>query len=307
MEQIHSSLLQTTDKKKQVSLLYSGSNLFLKRMRASLCQQLKKHFSAQHLSESQKHALLYSFEHPGKMLRGCLCYVTATSLNIPTHQVNSLAMAVECAHAYTLIHDDLPAMDDDSFRRGQPSHHKKFPEGGSILIGDALQAETFALLSQCTQLTPDQKIYALKQFSEALSAQGLIAGQWEDLYEPPRTLCALKSLHEKKTGLLFGALLKTTGYLKGGAAQADTLSKLGNDLGFAYQIQDDLHDKSANFLTLGKLKSSDKAKGVLAFLSEKEALTLLNDTKNVIRDSLIELSCQKTLLEHVIFDKILTV
>jgi geranylgeranyl diphosphate synthase type II len=305
--------LQKKKKVKKTKFTSSGnfSFLCLKRIQADLNQKLKQHLIKQNICSFEQQALLYNFHHPGKMLRGTLCCIAAISFNVPMAKAITLGLAIECAHAYTLIHDDLPAMDDDSFRRGQPSHHKKFPQGGSILIGDALQAEAFSLLSHCPHLRDHEKVYALQEFSKAMGAQCLIAGQWNDLYNPPQTLACLKSLHERKTGQLFVAILRSVGFLAFRREHEELLTQLGHHLGFAYQIQDDLYDKANNFLKLGKLRSSDHqnghCKGILAFLTELEARDLLLQTKKSIACILRQLSAEQTLLEQMIFDKILTV
>lgn len=262
------------------------------------------------LEKKQAQALSYTLKSGGKSLRANLCYFTAQSLGLRLTQVDDIALATELAHTYSLIHDDLPSMDDDSFRRHRPSHHKAFNEAASILTGDALQAEAFYVLSHSKELNNSQKVHALKELSRTLSSEHLIQGQWKDLFTPPATCREVEFIHLRKTGDLFSFVLTSTAFLKYGEKYQDLFYQLGQQLGLAFQIQDDIFDAQGNFATLGKLSSSDnkhgEQKGVTQFLTIDKAEEKIQNIKKSLSTTIEFLGMENTLLPKLIFGKILT-
>ena len=285
---------------------------FAQQLRKRVSHRIKQHIQTLNLSKTQYQALTYSFQSGGKCLRAILGYFCAHSLKLPLPLIDSIAVAVEMTHTYTLIHDDLPAMDDDSFRRHRPSHHKVFPEAASILTGDALQAEAFKVLSKCYNLTNSQKLYTIEKLSNAIGSDCLIKGQWNDLFTEPSNLEQATLIHLRKTGDLFSFVMQSVGFIKRPDKDNTLFFDIGQLLGLCFQIQDDILDFQSDFKALGKLSSSDKKnqkinKGIMAFLPYQDALDLLSQKKNLLHTLLNEAELGNTLLEKLIFGKILTV
>ncbi len=205
----------------------------------------------------------YSVLAGGKRFRPLLTYTTASLYNIELVKVDSCACAIELIHIYSLIHDDLPAMDDDDMRHNQPSCHKTFGEAQAILAGDGLQALAFEVLSGEGLIEPDIRIELIKLL--AMSAYEMSEGQSIDLSVVNKTVDIelLNQMHQKKTGSLiscavkFGALLNASIDSK----DIDILNSYSNNIGLAYQVQDDVLDLSSTEEILGKRKNSDLGKG----------------------------------------------
>jgi geranylgeranyl pyrophosphate synthase len=203
-------------------------------------------------------AMRYSVINGGKRLRPILVYATGEALGAPLEELDDPACAVELIHAYSLIHDDLPAMDDDDMRRGRPSCHKAFDEATAILAGDALQAQAFHVLAEGkqAQMHPNTGIEMLKLLSQACGSLGLVGGQSLDLCAIGKKvdLNYLERMHRLKTG----ALIHASVLLGGLAAHAKpeaiaNLSSFASQMGLAFQIQDDILDVGTDtILTLEK-------------------------------------------------------
>jgi len=211
------------------------------------------------LNESMRYSVLAG----GKRFRPILTYTTASLFDVEPRQVDACAAAVELIHIYSLIHDDLPAMDDDDMRNNQPSSHKVFGEAQAILIGDGLQALAFEVLSGAENIMPSTRIKLLNLL--ASSAFEMADGQSIDLSVVSKNVDVdyLNKLHLKKTGALlrcavkFGALLESHIDKK----DIDILSSFSEKIGLAYQIQDDVLDVLGSDERLGKIKYSDLKKG----------------------------------------------
>lgn len=204
-------------------------------------------------------AMRYSTLDGGKRLRALLVYACAQDFGVENAQVDAAAAAIECIHAYSLIHDDLPAMDDDNLRRGKASNHIAFDQATAILAGDALNTLAFELLSH-SALKADTKIIQIQQLSHAAGVAGMIGGQMLDIIhtDNPANLPTLEKIHYGKTAALFIAALHL------GAApsahyhdHSQTLNTIGHDLGMAFQIIDDILDSSSDSATLGKTAGKD--------------------------------------------------
>lgn len=208
-------------------------------------------------------AMLYSLTAGGKRLRPVLCLTAAALFGANEESVLPFACGIEMVHTYSLIHDDLPAMDDDDLRRGRPSNHKAFDEATAILAGDALQTDAFALMLTCP-VAAANVIRATAEFAHAAGSAGMVGGQELDMIATGKQipLDDLRHLHSLKTGAILRAAV-TCGAMLAGASEADiaALGTYGAELGVAFQIVDDILDVVSDTETLGKPAGSDEEEG----------------------------------------------
>lgn len=209
-----------------------------------------------------KSACAYSVNNGGKRLRPALIYATAHCLNATTHtdDLDLLAAAIECIHSYSLVHDDLPAMDDDDLRRGKPTCHIAYDEATAILVGDGLQAYAFELITQTRSLNADIQVKLLKTLAQAAGNYGMVGGQMIDLESENRPIdvALLEHMHCLKTG----ALIRASVMMGAIAADADSptiiaLDTYAHAIGLAFQVQDDILDIESDTETLGKKQGAD--------------------------------------------------
>lgn len=210
-----------------------------------------------------KDAMEYSLMAGGKRIRPFLVYATGEMLGLEKAALDPLAIAIESIHTYSLIHDDLPAMDDDHLRRGKPTCHIAYDEATAILAGDALQALAFDVISHANSLSSEQRLAAIQILSRASGVQGMCGGQAIDLAftEQRITLPTLEKLHHMKTGALIRASVEMPCALVSDLS-TETMSKLGqfaSTIGLAFQVQDDILDVTSTTEQLGKPQGSDKA------------------------------------------------
>ncbi|WP_322619365.1 polyprenyl synthetase family protein [Bacillus fonticola] len=208
---------------------------------------------------SLQKAMLYSLQAGGKRIRPLLLLATVKALGKQIEQSIPVAAALEMIHTYSLIHDDLPSMDDDDLRRGKPTNHKVFGEATAILAGDALLTQGFSLVAQA-EVTDAQKVQLISAFSDAAGAQGMVAGQIEDMEAEKRTVLVdeLQAIHRKKTGRLLTYAVEAGCILaEAEITQKEALVLFSHHLGLAFQIQDDILDVEGNARTLGKNIGSD--------------------------------------------------
>ncbi len=215
-------------------------------------------------------AARYSLEAGGKRVRPVLCLLAAEAVGGTDEQALPGALALEYIHTYSLIHDDLPAMDDDDLRRGRPTNHKVFGEGHAILAGDALLTEAFGVLAS-SNLDPSRRAEALVLLAQAAGWRGMAGGQALDLEGEKLSsydLDHLRLIHRLKTGALLRASLEI-GAVLGGATPADRLAlrAYGEAIGLAFQIQDDILDTTATERAMGKRTGKDAAKGKITYPS----------------------------------------
>jgi geranylgeranyl pyrophosphate synthase len=211
-------------------------------------------------------AMRYSVLNGGKRLRPLLVYITGEALGAHTPDLDAPAAAVELIHAYSLIHDDLPAMDDDDLRRGRPTCHKAFDEGTAILAGDALQALAFGVLgAPANGLSDATRVRMLSVLAEAIGTGGMAGGQAMDLEatRQPPDAARIEQMHRLKTGALIRASVELGALAASGAGQAnhDALRRYGEEIGLAFQIQDDILDVTGDTAVLGKRAGADAAHG----------------------------------------------
>jgi geranylgeranyl diphosphate synthase type II len=207
-------------------------------------------------------AMRYSLFAGGKRMRPALCLAAAEACGGRPDEALPLACAVECIHTYSLIHDDLPAMDDDDLRRGKPTSHKVFGEGMAILAGDALLTEAFALACRCRGWPRYSHREIVLELAQAAGSRQLIAGQVADLEGEGKKISAgqLRYIHERKTSALLRCAVRLGGMSANcTAAQLEALSDFGHHVGLAFQIIDDILDVTQSSEQLGKTAGKDQA------------------------------------------------
>ena len=256
-------------------------------------------------------AMRYATLSGGKRLRPFLVMQTAQLFNVPNEQALRTAAAVEMVHAYSLAHDDLPAMDDDNLRRGQPTVHKKFNEGTAILVGDALQTLAFEVLANSeTHPSPEVRCSLISGLANASGANGMAGGQMLDLNAASNqwTENSIYQLQLMKTATLFSFSCES-GAILGQATieQRQLLKEFGTNLGIAFQITDDLLDVTGDVNEVGKAVGKDSKQGKATLVSIKgidESLaTAANFCHNAIAllnlyDDKADILCE--LVRHII-------
>ncbi|GAB7531928.1 (2E,6E)-farnesyl diphosphate synthase [Pseudomonas sp. 3A(2025)] len=211
-------------------------------------------------------AMRYSVMNGGKRVRPLLAYAACEALGGVAEDANSAACAVELIHAYSLVHDDLPAMDDDDLRRGQPTTHKAFDEACAILAGDGLQSLAFTALTDPRLNTRDAetRLLMVQTLAHAAGPAGMVGGQAIDLGSVGLKLdqAALENMHRHKTGALIEASVRLGALASGrsNAAQLEALQVYARAVGLAFQVQDDILDVESDTATLGKRQGADIAR-----------------------------------------------
>lgn len=213
-------------------------------------------------------AMRYATLNNGKRLRPALLYGVGEALQIPLDKLDAAACALELIHSYSLVHDDLPAMDDDDLRRGQPTCHIQYDEATAILVGDAQQTLAYEILTQDPLISDHHKIILMQLLTQASGMSGMIAGQMLDIHakDQPDTLSTLETMHRLKTGALIQCAL-----LMGAVQSAEYAEKqpglaiLGEKIGLAFQVHDDILDIEQPTEVLGKPQGSDEAANGLTY------------------------------------------
>jgi len=224
-------------------------------------------FSAQPAAAGLEGAMRYSLLAGGKRVRPVLVLATARSLAADPSRYLPVAVAIELIHTYSLIHDDLPAMDDDELRRGMPTAHVKFGEDVAILSGDGLFAEAIRIF--CSQPgEPARVLAALGELTAATGVTGMVGGQYVDVAGKAADAEALRSLHALKTGRLIAAAVSVALTLEG-LAEPETIPyrRFADELGVLFQIVDDILDVTGSDEQLGKPHGSDERHGKLTYVS----------------------------------------
>jgi geranylgeranyl pyrophosphate synthase len=213
-------------------------------------------------------ALRYAVLGGGKRLRPQFVMLGSAVVGGRPPRALPAATAFELVHAFSLVHDDLPAMDNDDLRRGRPTLHRRFDEATAILAGDALLARAFEEMARVAKggVPAGRCLEAARLLADAAGARGMTAGQYLDMQAegrtPPATTAQVERIHVRKTGALFAAALEVGGVLGGaGPAARRALSEVGRDLGLAFQIVDDLLDERSTAARLGKPVHSDRSRG----------------------------------------------
>jgi len=220
--------------------------------------------AAAKLPERLHQAMRHSTLDGGKRLRPLLVYATGKALGVAPELLDGPACAVEFIHVYSLIHDDLPAMDDDDLRRGKPTCHKAYDEATAILAGDALQALAFHVLAHDPALavSAEQRVAMIEALALASGSLGMVGGQGIDLDSVGKELDlpGLEAMHIRKTGALIRASVRLAALAKAGleTGVAERLDRYAKCIGLAFQIQDDILDVESDTLTLGKTQGKDR-------------------------------------------------
>ena len=279
-----------------LAFMKSYKDLFEKYMK----EQMELYKQDYHYRLAQ--AMEYSLFAGGKRLRPILCLCSCEACGGKKEEALPAALALEAIHTYSLIHDDLPGMDNDDLRRGNPTNHKVFGEAMAILAGDGLQSMAFEVLSNYGDKEPQKALAMIKILSKRAGASGMCAGQAADIMAENEEVDAqkLNYIHNHKTGdLIIGSLLM--GAVAAGADEKQKLAleEYGYHLGLAFQITDDILDVTGDEAKLGKPVGSDDKNHKLTFPSlygleeakkmakqavdnAKEALKALNDNKNLL-------------------------
>jgi geranylgeranyl diphosphate synthase type II len=225
-------------------------------------------FAEEPAAEGLEEAMRYSLLAGGKRIRPVLALATAKALGRDAREVLPLAAALELIHTYSLIHDDLPAMDDDDLRRGRPTCHVKYGEDVAILAGDGLYAEAFRLVLLEQSGDPRNVLAAVAELASATGVNGMVGGQYIDVQGlVPAGAASLRRLHELKTGRLIGASVECVVLLTG-ASTLTHFRSFAAELGLLFQIVDDILDVTATEDVLGKPQGSDERHGKLTYVSQ---------------------------------------
>jgi geranylgeranyl diphosphate synthase type II len=267
-------------------------------------------FSREPATKGLEDAMRYSLLAGGKRIRPVLALATAEALERETTHVLPLAAALELIHTYSLIHDDLPAMDDDDTRRGKPTNHKVYGEDVAILAGDALFAEAVTLVLERQQGDPANVLAALREITSAAAVSGMVGGQFVDITASASLDAAgLRHLHELKTGRLIAASIECVLRLEAVNGPATIpFTRFAAELGVLFQIVDDILDVTGDEEALGKPQGSDERHGKRTYVSVfglERARELARESHAKAREALDEADARTGTLEQIT-DYILT-
>lgn len=251
-------------------------------------------------------AMRYSLFNGGKRIRAALVYAAANTVGLPRHDCDLAACAVELVHAYSLVHDDLPAMDDDELRRGQATCHIQFDEATAILCGDALQSLAFSVLGQLTETPAANALRMTHILADAIGFAGMAGGQMLDLMAEttPVDLSLLEQIHRRKTGALISASIELGALASGvsDGAHLQALQHYAAAIGLAFQVQDDILDVEGSTSKLGKVQGADQARHKSTYcslLGLDGAKVLLLELHQQAYDATTPLSSGHDLLRHL--------
>lgn len=236
----------------------------------------------------------YSLTSGGKRIRPVVLLSAGGAVGGDEEEMLPFACAVEYVHTYSLIHDDLPAMDDDDFRRGRPSCHKAFGEAEAILAGDALLTEAFRVMgeSRLAARDPGRAVRAMSMLARASGASGMAGGQMMDLRAardpaPP----APEQIGLKKTAALLSSAAGMGGILGGGDdSRVEALSRYGRSLGVLFQVVDDILDETGTFEEMGKAVGKDRGRGKVTFVTERGMKTAVRRSEELGKEAIEALS-----------------
>ena len=239
-----------------------------------------------------KRAVRYALEGPGKRVRPVLCLMAAEACGLRRRQAMPAALALEMVHTYSLVHDDLPAMDDDDLRRGRPTVHKAFDEATAVLAGDALLTLAFEVIAG-SSLPSERRALLCLELARGAGWAGMVGGQAMDLEAEGRRvgLRHLMAIHRRKTGALLLASVRMGGIAAGASrAQMDALTAYGRAVGLAFQIQDDILDVTGNEKAMGKRLRKDAGAGKATYpglmgleRSRRRARALVDEALEALR------------------------
>jgi geranylgeranyl diphosphate synthase, type II len=233
--------------------------------------------------ETLKNAMDYSLQAGGKRIRPMLIFSTLAAFKKDVAIGLPVACAVEMVHTYSLIHDDLPAMDNDDFRRGKPTNHKMYGEATAILAGDGLLTYSFQIISEIKQLSAEKRLAIINELAKASGPEGMVAGQIADMEGENQNLqlTELEYIHTHKTGKLLTFCVKVGAILADAdKATIDLLEQFGYHIGLAFQIRDDILDVEGTIEQIGKDVGSDREKQKSTY----PKILTLNGAKNKLKE-----------------------
>ncbi|MEQ6376492.1 polyprenyl synthetase family protein [Bacillaceae bacterium S4-13-56] len=234
---------------------------YVQKKQVLINQELHQILKNKEIPERLKTSMEYSLQAGGKRLRPILLLGAIDDFGGELEKGIPIALAIEMLHTYSLIHDDLPAMDDDDLRRGVPTNHRQFGEATAILTGDALLTYSFELISTNQQLSDHEKIYLIREFSKAAGPEGMVAGQMLDIMAEgiEISLDDLENIHQLKTGQLLCFSIIAGAYLSGVRGTVlQNVKNFATCLGLIFQVQDDILDVIGDQKLTGKAIGSDE-------------------------------------------------
>ncbi|SFF54514.1 farnesyl-diphosphate synthase [Halobacillus alkaliphilus] len=234
---------------------------YLLEKRQLINEQLKHYVRDYTAPGRLQDAMLYSIEAGGKRLRPILLIATAEAFGAKVDKTMAVACGLEMIHTYSLIHDDLPAMDNDDFRRGLPTSHRRFDEATAILAGDALLTLSSEIIVNDQELNDRERVFLIQELSRASGASGMVEGQMQDMLSEDKQipLEELENIHKKKTGKLLNFSIIAGAFLGNASNEKfDEMKKMGEALGLIFQIQDDILDVTGDAEKIGKPVGSDE-------------------------------------------------
>ncbi|MFD1018697.1 polyprenyl synthetase family protein [Thalassobacillus hwangdonensis] len=241
--------------------MQASLNTYLADRQQLINQFMKNYLEKQDIPERLKASILYSINAGGKRLRPILMMASCEAFGGKPEDVLHTAAGLEMVHTYSLIHDDLPAMDDDDLRRGLPTNHREFDEATAILAGDSLLTMSFQLIAEDEQLPAEKRLYLVEQLSKVSGASGMVAGQMLDMESESKSIPIddLKRIHHLKTGRLLSFAILSGAYVAGASEERlASLEKTADLLGVLFQIQDDILDVDGDEEKIGKPVGSDE-------------------------------------------------
>ncbi|WP_246049996.1 polyprenyl synthetase family protein [Aquibacillus sediminis] len=233
---------------------------YLQERQQVMMQALTKAIEQLDSPQRLKQAMLYSLEAGGKRVRPILMMASCESYGTDYREVLPVAIALEMVHTYSLIHDDLPAMDNDDYRRGKLTNHKKYDEATAILAGDGLLTYSFDIIAAATSLTDQQKVFLMSELSKVSGPKGMVAGQLLDMQAENKetNLEELEKIHTLKTGQLLRYAIVSGAYIGGASEnQLTSIETFAHYIGLIFQVQDDILDVDGDPALIGKAVGSD--------------------------------------------------
>ena len=262
---------------------------FMSHIRDQVSSNIEKYIGNSNFIEE---AMRYSALAESKMFRAALVFASGeVNNNISNKSLRNLSTSIELMHTYSLIHDDLPSMDNDELRRGQDSSHIKFGEANAILVGDALQALSYEIISDDEDLSSNEKVFAIKLLASACGKNGMVYGQFLDIESESKSLDkeSIENIHALKTGkliecsVMFGQIGNPKKNVK------KVLKSYGKSIGLAFQITDDILEVTSNKETLGKNTNSDQKNHKSTYASILGIDKAKEKTKSLSEDAIADL------------------
>jgi farnesyl diphosphate synthase len=281
-------------------------NTWVNAMQLRTESMLDQHMPANIIPERLHEAMRYATLNGGKRVRALLAYAAGEFCHADLAKTDAAAAAVELVHAFSLVHDDMPCMDDDDLRRGKPSTHKQYGDATALLVGDALQSLAFQLITQDAHLQDAQKIKMLHLLAVATGSRGMAGGQAIDLESTglPLTQAELEIMHLHKTGALIHAATLMGAYScdQENVEKIDAVDHFSKSIGLAFQVVDDILDAEADTATLGKTAGKDMQANkstYVTLLGLQKAKALANELHNNAINALSTFGQEADLLRHL--------